>query len=212
MAEEQDIIQANRGSFFKDGLHLQMLSIVIIGLSLFVTFLTIGRAYLVRNNQIYFAADNSGSVFDKIPLDSPIGLTRSDVSYWSAQTIARVFTFDYINFYKTFEENSGVFTMKGWNSFKKVLVERDLVRPVVNQRVVLTASPSDVPRFGFTGVSNGRYVWQMQVPLKLQFNGSTNFARTSNLVLVVQVVRSKVNDLTPYGLSIDDIQVLSFRT
>ena len=58
--------------------------------------------------------------------------------YWSAQTIARVFTFDYINFYKTFEENSPVFTMKGWNSFKKVLVEKDLVRPVVNQREVLT--------------------------------------------------------------------------
>jgi hypothetical protein len=187
-----------------------MLSIIIIGISLFVTFLTIGRAYLVRNNKIYFAADNSGSVFDKIPLDSPIGLTRSDVSYWSAQTIARVFTFDYINFYKTFEQNSAIFTMKGWESFKKVLVEKDLVRPVVNRRVVLTAKPSDVPKFGFTGVNNGKYVWQMQIPLKLEFNGSTNFAQSYDLVLVVDVVRSEVNELTPYGLSIDNIQVLSF--
>ncbi len=206
-----EIIQANRGTFFKGGLMTQFLGIVLVGFTTFLIFLTAGRAYVARDNQIYFSTNENGSVFSQIPLDSALGQTRSDISYWASQTMASTFTYNFVDFFSSLEAKSDHFTARGWEAFKKVLVDKDLVRPVIEQRVVMSGIPSGVPRFGYTGVNNGKYTWQLQVPLKLQFSGMSALMQVYQLDIELKVVRTNVTASTPQGIIIDDIQVLSFK-
>lgn len=206
-----EIIQANRGTFFKDGLMTQFLGIILVGFTTFLIFLTAGRAYVARDNQIYFSTNENGSVFSQIPLDSALGQTRSDISYWASQTMASTFTYNFVDFFTSLESKSDHFTARGWEAFKRVLVDKDLVRPVIEQRVVMSGIPSGVPRFGYTGVNNGKYTWQLQVPLKLQFSGTSALMQVYQLDVELKVVRTNVSASTPEGIIIDDIQVLSFK-
>ncbi len=202
-------IQQHRAKFFTDGIFFQFLAIILQGLLIFLSVLVYFRAEDHRSNRLYFEADDSGSVFKAIPLDSPLGLTRLDITFNTVMNIQSVFQFGFVDTLQTIQNRSNLFTGRGWDKFRRLLVDQNLVVPVIDNRLLLSSVPADVPSIAFSGLVNNVYSWQVVVPIQLNFSGRQSFIQGKRLNLVVQVIRTAVTSDTPDGIIIDNIEVLN---
>lgn len=204
----QDKTQENRSEFFKDKVYTQLLSIFVMSLVLVVFSLTLYRAMVLRPGTIYFKTDDSVSVFNNVKLTDPLQLKKVDITYWASQTTASLFNVNYINVVEQIERKSNFFDEVGWVRFKKLLVDKNLLSPIVNDRQVMHGTPSGVPVLNSSGLVNGVYSWSVIVPLQISYNGRGRYPSKSDMTLAIDVVRSQINQESPQGIVIHDIQLV----
>lgn len=206
-----DKIQTNRSEFYKDRVSLQL---IIIGLMIFVFVVmscALYRALVLRPGTVYFKTDDATSVFVDVSLADPLELKKRDINYWASQTVAALFNVNYINVVNQIESKSDMFDELGWERFKQLLVDQKLLEPIVNQRQVMHGTPSGVPVLDKNGVMGGRYTWQVVVPIEVSYSGRGRYPSKGGLTLAVEVVRSAINEESPEGIVIHNIQLVSER-
>ncbi len=205
-------LQNNRSEFFKDKVYSQVLTIFVLCFVFLIMLLAMYRALVVRPGVIFFKTDDSVSVFDSVSPTDDLGMKKVDITYWASQTTARLFNINYINITDQIERRSNSFDELGWQRFKQLLVDQKLLSPIVNDRQVMHGSPSAVPVLNNSGIVNGVYTWAVIVPLEISYNGRGRYPTKSSMTLAIEIVRTRINQESPQGIVIHNIQLVTDRS
>lgn len=179
-----------RNEFYRDNFRriiwLLLISIVVN------VILAAGLVYESKRQpgNFYFATTATGQLIPLYPTSMPV-VSDSTVINWVSNNVPKIYQLDFINYRSELNQLQGFFTSDGWQQFVKAYSSQ--LSNVVNQKIVMTATPSDVPVITGRGVFGGVYEWQVQMPLILNLQqGNTE---TTQKVLVTMVV-DRVNNTT----------------
>lgn len=177
-----------RNDFYKDGyrsiLKLAVFqSIIILALILAMFFVI----YVNQPENRYFATTEDGRLVPMTALDEP-NLSTPALMSWVAQSATEVMTFGFNDYRRRLQEASRNFTRKGWESFTQALQRSRIIEMVETNQQVTTAAPAGAPVLQSEGLVNGRYQWQIQLPMIISYQSGAK-TRSDNLMINLTVVR-----------------------
>lgn len=190
-----------RNEFYRDGYRklvtiAQIQAVVIIGLVL-------AMFYVISVNQPenrYFATTDDGRLVPMVALNEP-NLSTPALMSWTAQAATEVMTFGFNDYRRRLQEASRNFTKVGWASFTTALEKSRIIESVEANQQVVTAAPRSAPVLVSEGLVNGRYQWQIELPMIVTYQAGAT-TRADNLLVTLLVVRvSKLE--SPNGVGIE---------
>ncbi|AEP10731.1 type IVB secretion system apparatus protein IcmL/DotI [Micavibrio aeruginosavorus] len=189
-----------RNEFYKDGyrslLRLALIQgIVIVGL--------IGAMFFVvhthQPENRYFATTEDGRLVPMVPLNAP-NLSAPALMSWVAQAATEVMTFGFSDYRRRLQEASRNFTRRGWESFTQALQRSRIIESVEEYQQVITAAPKGAPILVSEGLVNGRYQWQVQLPMILTYQAGSKTRSDTWLVTMVIVRVSRLESANGVGI------------
>ena len=190
-----------RNQYYQDGYRamiriVAIQSVAILGLiAAFVLFVNFSEP---KNK--YFATTEDGRLVPLVPLASA-NLSHPALISWSSQAVTDVMTFGFHDYRRRLQESSRYFTRGGWTSFTEALNSSGLIDSVKNNRQVLTAVPISAPIIRSEGVLNGRYQWEIELPIRVnvQFGQTSRVLSQTIRLTIVRVSRLE----SPSGIGIE---------
>jgi len=190
-----------RSDFYRDSYRKVVVSllgavVIIIALVGIIFFLIASKP-----SPKYFATTDSGRIIPLIPLDQP-NLSEHNVLQWASNALISVYSFDFVHYQKTFQENRQYFTNRGWQSFMNALEEAKTIETVKDRKLIVSAVLNGTPIISNQYILRGRYTWEAQIPILVSFQGTQ--AYSDNLMATLKIQRVSTLD-NKYGIGIAEI-------
>ncbi len=177
-----------RNEFYRDG-YRSILKIAVIEAMIIVAL--VGAMYFViethQPENRYFATTEDGRLVPMVPLSEP-NLSVPALMSWSAQAATEVMTFGFNDYKRRLQEASRHFTRVGWAGFTTALEKSRIIEMVETNQQVVSAAPASAPILISEGVVNGRYEWQVQIPLVITYQAGAS-VRSDRLQVAMTIVR-----------------------
>ncbi len=164
------------------------LILVTFGLILLASFFTFSDLYGKSNNTSaeYFAAACSGKL-DSVSLTQPL-LTEAVLLQWATKAAIASNSYNYVNYREAFEGIRIYYTEIGYKKFLKELSESDNVRAVAHKKFIVSSALRGDAIITKKGVSNNIFIWDVQLPLEITFNGHTETFK-QNIIVNMRISR-----------------------
>ncbi len=190
-----------RNDFYKDG--YRSLRAVAVAQAAIILIL-IGLFFFVINTRqteyVYFATTEDGRLVPMLPLSEP-NLSTPALMSWVAQSTTETMTFGFHDFRKRLQESSRFFTRSGWASFTRALESSRIIETVENNQQVVVAAPRSAPVVVSEGIQNGRYQWEVEMPMTVTYRAGSQ-TRSDNLLIRLLLVRVPKLE-SPNGVGIE---------
>lgn len=204
MAESELRVVRLRDDFYQDGFYKIVAALLMIAAAI---LLLVGLCfYLIsmRPAPVVFHTDNDWRAFPPVPIDQPY-MQSTDLLQWVSNAVPAAFTVDFLHYKKQLASFAPHFTTNGLKKLIDLLNTYANEQIVENGRLYVQTSPSGAPIIRSAGLTEGKYGWWVELPIKIAYTGVGRNNAVS-LVLQVLVIRvSTLNDLS--GVAIDDILV-----
>ena len=152
-----------------------------------------------RPRYFYFATTEDGRSIPMLPLSRP-NLSKPALMSWAAQAATEVLTFNFSDYRRRLQEASRHFTREGWESFTQALQASDFIESVVSFRQVVSAAPAKAPVLLYEGVINGRYQWEIELPMLITYQTGSS---TQTVNQTIRMVIRRMDKLeSPNGVGI----------
>jgi intracellular multiplication protein IcmL len=181
-----------RNDFYKDGFR-RLVWAVLASIILNVVLVVV----VVMNKQqppqrYFFSTNGTGQLIPVYPTSQPV-MSNAMVLNWVSQNVPNIYQIDFVHYRNQLNALSNYFTPTGWAQFQTTFASQ--LTEIINNQYVVSAAPNGVPVVTGTGVFDGTYMWQIQMPLILYFQkDSTVTSRNILLTLVVARVNNVVAD------------------
>lgn len=189
-----------RNEFYRDGyrslLKLALLQAIVIVTLVAAVFFVI-HTHQPENR--YFATTEGGRLIPMVPLTQP-NLSTPAMMSWAAQAATEVMTFGFNDYRRRLQEASRNFTKTGWDSFSVALQRSRIIEMVETNQQVVTAAPKGAPILLSEGIVNGRYQWQIQLPMIVTYQSGAKTTNTSLLVTIVVVRVPRLESVNGVGI------------
>jgi len=171
----------------------------LIALLVFMAILLLMMGYWIyyllshRPAPTYFATNVQGGIIPLYKLSSA-GLTTDYVLSWAARGASNTFTFNYVQYREQIENAVDTyFTTEGGKDFQGQLMQSNNLQAMIQGKFVITAQPSQAPQLLWqgvvpTGTYQGRYGWQVQLPLTLTVQNYQKYSKHT-IDLTMTIVR-----------------------
>jgi intracellular multiplication protein IcmL len=190
-----------RNEFYRDG-YRTLLRIAVIEAMIIMGL--VGAMYMViqvhQPENRYFATTEDGRLVPMVALSEP-NLSVPALMSWSAQAATEVMTFGFNDYKRRLQQASRNFTRLGWVSFTSALEKSRIIEMVEANGQVVSAAPASAPILISEGVVNGRYQWQVQVPLVVTYQAGSSVRDDKMLVTLLLVRVPKLE--SPNGVGIE---------
>lgn len=190
-----------RNEFYRDG-YRTLLRIAVIEAMIILAL--VGAMYFViqvhQPENRYFATTEDGRLVPMVALSEP-NLSVPALMSWSAQAATEVMTFGFNDYKRRLQQASRNFTRLGWVSFTSALEKSRIIEMVEANGQVVSAAPASAPILLSEGVVNGRYQWQVQVPLVVTYQAGSSVRDDKMLVTLLLVRVPKLE--SPNGVGIE---------
>jgi intracellular multiplication protein IcmL len=183
-----------RNEFYRDNFR-RVTWLFLISILLNV-ILGVGLVYTGNKSpgNYFFATTEIGQLIPLYPTSQPV-VANSTVISWVSDNVPKIYQLDFINYRAQLNQLQGYFTPDGWKAFVSAFGGQ--LKNLVDQKLVMSATPTDVPVITGSGVFSGVYKWQVQMPLILNLQqGGT---QTTQKVLLTIVV-DRVNNVASHQL------------
>ena len=121
-----------------------------------------------------------------VPLSQP-NMDKFGVVSWAAIAVADAMTFDYNNYKTRTQKSYKYFTKTGWESFAGALAASRIIEGVVDQQLAVTAELRRAAELGQEGAKDGKYRWQVMIPLDLTYRrGPSVRLDTAEITVIVE--------------------------
>lgn len=177
-----------RNEFYRDGYRsllrlTAIMGIIIIGLILAMH----ATIQLNKPENRYFATTSDGRLVPMVPLSEP-NLSTPALTSWAAQAATEVMTFNFNDYRRRLQESSRNFTRKGWESFTVALQNSRTIDAVLENQQIVFAAPEGAPILLSEGIINGRYQWDVQLPMVITYQSGAR-KRNDKLFVNLKIVR-----------------------
>lgn len=195
----------HRNEFYKD-MYSKMWKIALIGVvSLFFSVATSFYVYQMKQQNVYFATDENGSLIELVALSQP-NQKDSTVANWLQKALVDTFDFNYSNIRKRLNEASMKwFNNEGKQGLITAIESSGNFDVVVKREMIVSLTVDHTPLM----VKKGRpswspsYLWKLQVPATITYRTKSNQFSNKVLFDVIVARRSLLED--PAGLGIQQI-------
>lgn len=207
MAEEEKYVVQLNDDFYRESFGNVVL--IIFGILVAIFFLITLSLYLYLNKPppVVFHVDGDWRVQPPVPLDQPYfqNFHKPDLLQWVADSLPKAFEFDFNNYNEQIAAASQYFTPDGWKIFLNLLNVYANNNNVLSNKLFVRGVPAGAPSLINEGLLGGRYAWQLQMPITINYSGFRP-PNPVTLQLQVWVVRvSTLNNLN--GVGIDNVVV-----
>lgn len=190
-----------RNEFYRDG-YRTLLRVAVIEAMIILAL--VGAMYFViqvhQPENRYFATTEDGRLVPMVALSEP-NLSVPALMSWSAQAATEVMTFGFNDYKRRLQQASRNFTRLGWVSFTSALEKSRIIEMVEANGQVVSAAPASAPILISEGIVNGRYQWQVQVPLVVTYQAGSSVRDDRMLVTLLLVRVPKLE--SPNGVGIE---------
>lgn len=190
-----------RNEFYRDG-YRSLLKIAVIEAMIIIALIGV-MFYVIHIHQPenrYFATTEDGRLVPMVGLNEP-NLSTPALMSWTAQASTEVMTFGFNDYRRRLQEASRNFTKIGWASFTSALEKSRIIEMVEANQQVVTAAPRSAPILISEGLQNGRYQWQVELPIVVTYQAGSQ-TRADNLLLTLLIVRVPKLE-SPNGVGIE---------
>lgn len=190
-----------RNEFYRDG-YRSILKIAVIEAMIIIALIAV-MFYVIHIHQPenrYFATTEDGRLVPMVGLNEP-NLSTPALMSWTAQSATEVMTFGFHDYRRRLQESSRNFTRTGWASFTNALEKARIIEMVEANQQVVTAAPRSAPILVSEGLVNGRYQWQIEMPIVVTYQAGSQ-TRADALLLTLLVVRVPKLE-SPNGVGIE---------
>ena len=167
---------------------------------------TVNDSYAADLNQYPAMPDNQfkrRSTFSRT-LNSP-AKSLDDVLAWGAAKSIELFTTNFQNYYTMYDSASNSFTDAGWSQLREQLISSGLFEAVVDKKLASTAILRRPPILIRQGVLNGRYTWQTQFEMMVNYESASQNVMV-NYNVTLRIVRVPVKfGVNNSGMAIDSL-------
>ena len=137
-------------------------------------------------------------------LDSP-SKSLEDVLSWGAAKSIELFTTNFQNYYTMYSQASNAFTAEGWTQLKDQLYSSGLFEAVIKKKLASTAILRRPPILIRQGVLNGRYTYQTQFEMMVNYESASENVMV-NYNVTLRIVRVPVViGINNTGMAIDSL-------
>lgn len=201
MSEMNDSYElvTNRREFYRDRSRTMMLAFI---LSFLANVLLAAAAFFFvffPPPAQFIVAYSDGRLVPVQPLNEAVRSNPQIIAF-ASNAVATVNSFDFVNFQTQLQNAAEYFTFDGFSSFKNQLEKSGNVEYVRTNRLVSTATPSQVPQIVDQAVINGRYTWKIRVPILIKYTGP-NISRNVSQIVTMLVQRAPFSEV-PNGVGI----------
>lgn len=204
MAQEALEVVKLRKDFYRDSYRLVLTVLLVAVIIIVILSGIIAYQASHRPTPTYFATTMDGKLIPMIPLDQP-NLNDQSVLQWVATAVVSLYTYDFLNFRATFQNNQQYFTPDGWRAFLAGLTTSRNLQTVQDKKLTVQAVPAGAPIITKEGLLDGRYAWQVQIPILVTYV-SLSQESYEHLLLTVLVQRLSTLD-SKYGIGIAQLVV-----
>jgi len=200
MTKEVLEVVKTRNNFYRDGYRRLVILLFISFIANVALAAIVFLLYTTEPTPKYFATTDSGRIIPLIPLNQP-NVTNKAILQWAAQAVVSVYTYDFVHYRQTFQENQKYFTSKGWQGFLNAVASSRDLQTVRARKLVLSAVISSAPIITSEYIQNGRYTWKVQVPIMVTYQ-SLSETFHQNLLVTLTVRRiSTLDNAVGIGIS-----------
>ena len=149
--------------------------------------------------------DNKGYLIDQPKIninDLSKDQDNALVIYWVKKVIEIMFDYDYINYRRTLQDLRNYFAPGAHESFLQALDASKNLETIKNDYRIVRAEIIEEPEVKQTGVTSGRYAWNLHVPLNIYYENITNEPLIQKVLAKLWVVRIPALLSPFFGLSI----------
>lgn len=202
MADEAAEVVRIQDHFYRDGFNKTLIAFGVLSAAIVLLLSTSIYLVVTKPAPVVFATGKDWRMLPPVSLDQPF-LKTPDLLQWVSEMVGDIFTFDFIRYANQLNSYKHFFTDAGWKKFQELLNVRINSEMVQSRKWFVSASAAGAPFVLKQGVLLGKYSWWVQIPLKINYSGSTG---SNSVALTVQflVVRAgTLDDIN--GVIIDDI-------
>lgn len=173
------------------------LSYLIMALLAAVLLLsTVGHLWRILNppKPEYFATTADGLLIPMIPISEPY-IPQETLLAWVTEAVTRAYTLDYVHYRQQLTSIRPDFTAEGYRQHEQALLNAGTIEAVLKRRLVTQVVPESPPIVVNSGVLADRFVWKIQMKIKISYEGASQVSRPQQLTADILVVRVPTNEL-----------------
>ncbi len=130
-----------------------------------------------------------------IPVDQPLPTPPWS---WVSNAVSDIMSFSYTDYQRRLQQSSKHFTKAGWESFA-ASIQRTRIIDLVAAQQLMVSGKVDAPQVIQEGAMNGKYIWVVQMPLTITYQGKETHTDKAYITLVIDRENSPAS---PDGLAI----------
>ncbi|MDF2940585.1 MAG: hypothetical protein K0R66_1227 [Gammaproteobacteria bacterium] len=183
-----------RSDFYKNNFrHMIWVLLISLFLNLILACTLIFTSHQTPKSY-YFATTSDGRLIPVIPLVQP-NMSDTAVTSWVSNNLPQIYALDFVHYRSQLQDMQGLFTEFGWQQFMQA--SAGFLGNIVNQRLVVSATLTNVPIVVQKGLINGVYSWQVQVPLLIS---TQEGGQESTQNVIVRLIVQRVNNIASQQL------------
>lgn len=188
-----------RNEFYRDKFRLLATCVPILAVALLVSVVLNVVQATRKTERDYFSVDEKGRVTPIVALSEPY-VTDSYLLSWVSETVSRAYSFDAQNMQRQIGDLQPEFTPDGYNQYVEALQSSGIIDFVKKNLLIVSATPRGIPVITRTGSVGGAVVWQVQIPMLVQYRSNTKSAE-KQLMVQLSVIRRQTIE-SPRGIGI----------
>lgn len=174
-------------------------------IAVLIVFLLLVAVNFNPENNYFIRLYNSAGASDTTQDVPMIAMAEPNMSKpalldWASQAATETLTFGFNDYSRRLPESARHFTKEGWVSFVKAIEKAKLLTAIEKNRQIVSAAPRATPTIVGEGLSNGQYVWQVEIPMMITTQLGAQKKDSASLIRlsIVRVPKSE----NPHGLGI----------
>lgn len=158
-----------------------------------------------RPGHEYFATSQNGNLTQIYALSDPI-MSPQDVLVWTRNVATIAYTFNFVNYNDVLQQLQKYFTPEGLVAFTKNFLDAKNLDPITSKKIVVSSAINGTPVILEQGVTKGKYVWKIQVPMLITYQSPVDTTQQP-IILSILVTRTSTQDIAIADLTAINVPI-----
>lgn len=185
-----------RANYYRVLRLLMLMALVAVGLAVYSFYLDYHRS-----QPKYYATTANGRIIPMQSLSEPM-VTTPYIVQWAGLAVRSAYNIDFLHYEKQLKKTGKYFTTDGWKAFLGAMTKSGVLKSLKENKLVSSAVVTGAVIITNREVIDGRFTWQIQVPLLVTYT-SASMNRKQDLIVTITVKRVPTLQ-TSQGIQISD--------
>lgn len=174
----------------------------ILIIYIFIMVLVFFNHY-TRKQEVFFALSVVGNKIPMLPLKQ-FNVSPKSLLNWAMVATTNAFTMDFENYQKTLGQISDFFTKTGFEQFQQSLIDSNRLNEIIEKKLISSAVVVDYPVIVAEGMQGMNYLWKIQLPIAVTFQGASEDIFKQWLIVTLLVKKVSNKELSK-GIGIENL-------